>query len=117
MCSEPSNSSKGLSKTTARFVFVNEVLVESSSDAPAGVVCVSFEEALKSHGEVLQQHFMQREMELGSAKFAALHLASVRSGVVVIVPKGVKLEAPIEVFHWAAGAEVRDLPTHADCHR
>lgn len=102
--------SKGLAKTAARFVFVNEVLVESSSDAPTGVVCVSFEEALKSHGDVLQQHFMQREMELGSAKFAALHLALVRSGTVIIVPKGVKLDAPIEIFHWAAGANVAIFP-------
>lgn len=103
--------SKGLAKTAARLVFLNEALVESKIEAQAaGVVIASFADALKSHGDVLQQHFMKREMELGSAKFAALHLALVRSGVVVIVPKGVKLEAPIEVFHWAAGANVAIFP-------
>lgn len=103
--------SKGLAKTAARLVFVNEALVESKIEAQAaGVVIASFADALKSHGDVLQQHFMKREMELGSAKFAALHLALVRSGIVVIVPKGVKLEAPIEVFHWAAGANVAIFP-------
>ena len=103
--------SKGLEKTSATFVFVNDALVSSRTDGlPAGVVCLPFAEALKTQEDVLEHYFMKREMELGSAKFAALHLAMVRAGTVVIVPKGVKVEAPIEVFHWAAGANTAIFP-------
>jgi Fe-S cluster assembly protein SufD len=103
--------SKGLEKTAASFVFVNDRLVSSQSDAlPAGVVCLPFAEALKTQDDVLEHYFMKREMELGSAKFAALHLAMVQAGTVIIVPKGVKVETPIEVFHWAAGANTAIFP-------
>ena len=103
--------SKGLASSAATFVFVNDRLVSSQvSGLPAGVVCLPFSDALKSQDDVLEHYFMKREMELGSAKFAALHLAMVRAGVVVIVPKGVKVEAPIEIFHWAAGANTAIFP-------
>jgi len=103
--------SKGLEKTAATFVFVNDVLVFSQTDGlPAGVVCQPLAEALKTQDDVLEHYFMKREMELGSAKFAALHLAMVQAGTVIIVPKGVKVEAPIEVFHWAAGENTAIFP-------
>lgn len=103
--------SKGLEKTAATFVFVNDRLVSSKTEGlPAGVSCLPFTDALRSQDDVLEHYFMKREMELGSAKFAALHLAMVKAGTVVVVPKGVKLEAPIEVFHWAAGANTAIFP-------
>ena len=103
--------SKGLEKTAATFVFVNDVLVSSqTAGLAASVVCLPFAEALKTQDDVLEQYFMKREMELGSAKFAALHLAMVQAGTVVIVPKGVKVDAPIEVFHWAAGENTAIFP-------
>ncbi len=103
--------SVGLKERSARFVFVNDVLVESDhSGLPEGVACVSFADALRDHSEVLQQHFMQREMTLGSAKFAALHLAHVKAGVVVIVPKGAVVEKPVEVFHWVVGDHAAIFP-------
>jgi len=33
-----------------------------------------------------------------------------QAGTVIIVPKGVKVEAPIEVFHWAAGVKTAIFP-------
>ena len=103
--------SKGLAKTSARFVFVNDQLVSSDAEGlAAGVICLPFAEALKTQDDVLEHYFMKREMELGSAKFAALHLAMVRAGTVIIVPKGVKVEAPIEVFHWAVGENTAIFP-------
>ncbi|MDB6007398.1 MAG: Fe-S cluster assembly protein SufD [Prosthecobacter sp.] len=102
---------QGLKVSTARFVFVNDVLVESETTSlPAGVVCVTFADALRDHSEVLKQHFMQREMTLGSAKFAALHLAHVKAGVVVIVPKNVAIEKPVEIFHWVVGDHAAIFP-------
>ena len=53
---------------------------------------------------------MQREAALGSAKFAALHLAHVQAGIVVIVPKNVVVENPIEVFHWVATENAAIFP-------
>ncbi len=104
-------ATEGLKERSARFVFVNDVLVESQTDTlPAGVVCVNFAEALKTHGDVLKQHFMQREMTLGSAKFAALHLAHVRAGSVSIVPRGIAIEKPIEIFHWVVGDHAAIFP-------
>ena len=96
--------SQGLADAAARLVFVNDRLVRShAATLPAGVVCVSFEDALRDHPDLLEKHFMRREAFLGSAKFAALHLAHVRAGTVVFVPAGIVLERPVEVFHWVAG--------------
>ena len=103
--------STALPGAVGRFVFVNDRLVSSqAAGLPEGVVCLPFAEALLSQDDVLEHYIMKREMELGSAKFAALHLAMVRAGIVVIVPKGVKIEAPIEVFHWAAGDNTAIFP-------
>lgn len=103
--------SKGLEKTSATFVFVNDRLVSSKVDEQQpGVVCLPFAEALKTQEDVLEHYFMKREMELGSQKFAALHLAMVQAGTVIIVPKGVKVEHPVEVFHWAAGEGTAIFP-------
>ena len=96
--------SHGLEKTSAKFIFVNDVLVHVETKAlPQGIICLPFADALKSHGDILEQYLMKREAQLGSEKFAALHLAHVRAGVVVIAPKNSVLEDPIEVFHWTSG--------------
>ena len=102
---------EGLKERAARFVFVNDTLVESdTAGLPEGVVCVNFAEALQSHAEVLQEHFMKGDLPLGSAKFAALHLAHVKAGTVIIVPKNVVIEKPVEVFHWVVGDHAAIFP-------
>lgn len=102
---------QGLADVAARFVFVNERLVQAETPAlPPGVICLPLDEALRTRGEVLQKHFMKREAFLGSAKFAMLHLAHVKAGMVIHVPKNVVLEKPIEVFHWAAGTGTAVFP-------
>ena len=104
-------ATEGLKERAARFVFVNDTLVESDTiGLPAGVVCVSFEEALKAHEAALQEHFMKGEQALGSNKFAALHLAHVKAGTVVIVPKNVVIEKPVEIFHWVVGDHAAIFP-------
>ena len=96
----------GTSRSPAiKLVFVNDILVHEDTEAVnGGIVCLPFSEALKSQGDVLEQYLMKRKVELGSAKFAALHLAHVRAGVVVLAPKNAVLEHPIEIFHWVSGA-------------
>lgn len=104
-------ASVGLEKTAATFIFVNDQLVSSTTEGLlSGVICLPFAEALSTQEDVLAHYFMKREMELGSQKFAALHLAMVQAGTVIIVPKGVKVEHPVEVFHWASGANTAVFP-------
>ncbi len=103
--------SSGLQETAATFIFVNDRLVASNTEGlPQGVTCISFSEALHSQDDILQHYFMKREMELGSQKFASLHLAMVQAGTVIVVPKGVTVEKPIEVFHWAVGQHTAIFP-------
>ncbi len=104
-------ASAGLAETAARFVFVNDQLVQAdTSRLPAGVICEPLADALVKHPEAVEKHLMRREAALGSAKFAALHLAHVQAGVVIIVPKDVVVEHPIEVFHWIASEGAAIFP-------
>lgn len=79
-------------------------------ELPEGVICLPFEQALIEHGDLVKEHFMQRETRLGSAKFAALHKARVKSGLFVYVPDGVVVEKPIEVTHTLTGSQVAVFP-------
>jgi Fe-S cluster assembly protein SufD len=99
-----------LEVSAAKFVFINDELVLSDSRLPDGVVCLPLAEALATHGELVREHFMRRDTRLGSAKFTALHEASLRNGLFVFVPDGVEVEEPIEVFHWLAGENVVIFP-------
>lgn len=103
--------STGLGEHSAKLVFVNDRLViDDNARLPQGVSCLSFEEALRTQGDVLEQYLMKRKAQLGSEKFAALHLAHVRAGAVILVPKNVVITAPIEVFHWVTGENAVIFP-------
>lgn len=82
----------------------------SIPELPEGVICLPFEEALQTHGDLVQKHFMQRETRLGSAKYAELHKANVKSGLFVYVPDGVVVEKPIEVTHTLTGSNQSVFP-------
>lgn len=103
--------SKGLTHVAARLIFLNDRLIHSQTDGlEHGVVVLPFAEALRTHGDVLQQYLMKRKADLGSEKFAALHLAHVRAGAVVLAPKNAVLKAPIEIFHWVSGVNSLVFP-------
>lgn len=94
----------GVAKPAAKFVFLNDQLIQADIYALAqGVQCLPFAEALRTQGDVLEQYFMKRPAPLGGEKFAALHLAHVRAGAVILVPKNAVLKEPIEIFHCVAG--------------
>jgi len=99
-----------LQQVSKRLVFVNEELVHSSGELPQGVVVLPLLEALQSHGDLVKQHFMQRQTQLGSAKYSALHQANVNAGLFVHVPDNVQIEHPIEVSHFAKGAGLSLFP-------
>ena len=102
--------SSGLESTAAKFVFVNDELVHSESNLPEGVICLPLAEALVSHGDLVAKHFMRQETRLGSAKFAALHEASVTNGLFIHTGDKVEIDGAIEVHHWISGSNTVIFP-------
>jgi Fe-S cluster assembly protein SufD len=102
--------SSGLEAPAAKLVFVNDELVHVESKLPEGVICLPLAEALVSHSDLVQQHFMKHETRLGSAKFAALHEASLTNGLFVHVPDHVEVDGSIEVHHWITGENTIIFP-------
>ncbi len=88
----------------ARLVFADDQLLErdalSEELEKRGVIFQPIERALVEHEELFRKHFMSEPATLGSRKFAALHAAHVTAGAFLYVPRGVTLEAPVEIFHW-----------------
>jgi Fe-S cluster assembly protein SufD len=107
--SAPANSadlitrSVGIEKPAARFIFLNDDLIFAESSLADPIICLSLAEALEKHSDLVEQHFMKQETRLGSAKYAALHEASVKNGVFVHVPENQIIDGTIEVHHWISG--------------
>jgi Fe-S cluster assembly protein SufD len=102
--------STGLEAPAAKLIFVNDELVHVESHLPEGVICLPLAEALVSHSDLVQAHFMKQETRLGSAKFAALHEASLTNGLFVHVSDKVEIDGTIEVHHWISGANTVIFP-------
>jgi Fe-S cluster assembly protein SufD len=102
--------STGLESTAAKLIFANEVLIHSESRLPAGVTCLPLAEALVSHSDLVEAHFMRQEPRLGSAKYAAWHEANVSNGIFIHVPDNTEVEGTIEIHHWIVGADVVIFP-------
>ncbi len=96
--------SVGLEETSGRLVFADDQFLErdalSEKLRQVGVIFQPLERAMVEHEDLFRRHFMSQPATLGSAKFAALHEAFVRSGTFLYVPRGVELELPLETFHW-----------------
>lgn len=105
--------SVGVEKNSARVVFVNnEVVLQEIEGLPDGVVCLPMNEALAQHGDKVRESFMKEETQLGGKKFAALHGSGDLSGVFIYVPDGIKLEQPVEIFHWLGGGNGNVILPH-----
>src|SRR5881398_42932 len=106
--------SRGLDHYAARLIFANDQLIErdvvSEDLKKRGVIFQPLERAMVGHADLFGKYFMSTEASLGSAKFAALHQALVSSGTFLFVPRGVEIEAPIEIFHWLRGENVSVFP-------
>jgi Fe-S cluster assembly protein SufD len=103
-CATILEQSRGLEEVAGRMIFAGDQLIErdviSDQLKKRGVIFQSLERATVEHAELFRKHFMSQPATLGSAKFAALHKASVSSGTFLYVPRGVEIELPIEIFHW-----------------
>jgi Fe-S cluster assembly protein SufD len=97
----------GNDRIGGRMVFANHMLldrrVHAAELAAQGVIWKPLDAALVEHPELIRRHFMARDAQLGSRKFAALHRANVRTGTFLYVPRDVEIDLPLEVFHWLAG--------------
>ena len=99
--------SSGLAEAAGKAVFANDTLLSrevlADTLAQKGVIWKPLEVAAAEHPELFRKHFMAHGAPLGSAKFAALHAARVKTGTFLYVPRGVEIDLPIEVFHWLSG--------------
>lgn len=63
-----------------------------------GVIFEDMDVAVQKYPELVQQYFMKRCVPIADHKFAALHAAVWSGGTFLYVPKGVKVEAPLQAY-------------------
>jgi len=81
-------------------MYQSEVIYErmKRSLEAQGVVFMSMDEAVKKYPELVQRYFMTRCIPPTYHKFAALNGALWSGGSFIYVPKGVKIEKPVQVY-------------------
>jgi len=104
----------GFDEVSGRIIFADDQLLRRDALPEKfqrlGVIFQPIERAIIEHEELFRRHFMAQPATLGSAKFAALHQALLRSGTFLYIPRGVQLELPIETFHWLHGENAAIFP-------
>src|SRR3989344_6032357 len=63
-----------------------------------GVVFLDFDEAVKQYPEMVKEYFMNSCVNPNLHKFAALHGAVFSGGTFIYVPKGVKIDEPLQAY-------------------
>jgi Fe-S cluster assembly protein SufD len=76
---------------------------DGASLAGQGVVFEDFATALRDHGDLLREALGSLVSE-ADGKFASLATSLAADGVVLIIPPGLQLEAPLHSVLWAPGA-------------
>ncbi len=76
-------------------VLYNNIQKELESQ---GVIFMSMDQALREHEELVKKYFMTTCVPAGDNKFSALHGAVWSGGSFVHVPKGVKIERPLQIY-------------------
>ncbi len=74
-----------------------------------GVVFASLQEALKTHGDIISNHFMQ-VIKADEHKLTALHSAMWSGGIFLYVPKNVQVEVPLQALFLTDDAEASLSP-------
>lgn len=64
-----------------------------------GIIFCSMDEAVQKYPELIKKYFM-KAVSVGNNKFSALHAAVWSGGVFVYVPKGLKIELPLQGYFW-----------------
>ena len=63
-----------------------------------GVVFLDCGEALKQYPEMMKEYFMTSCVPVGLHKFSALHAAVWSGGTFIYIPKGVKVDQPLQAY-------------------
>ena len=63
-----------------------------------GVIFLDFDTAVQEHEDLVRKYF-QKAIPAGLHKYAALHYAVWSGGTFVYVPKGVKVEVPLQTYY------------------
>ncbi|MBR9699648.1 Fe-S cluster assembly protein SufB [Candidatus Woesearchaeota archaeon] len=66
--------------------------------AKKGVVFVDMDEAVKKYPDLVKKYFMTSCVPIGLHKFSALHAAVWSGGTFIYVPKGVKVDLPLQAY-------------------
>lgn len=112
--------SSRLKDVAGRFVFIDDNLAAPRYLDPElkekGVIFTTLFDALNQHEALVKNYFMRQSPQLGSEKFEALHLALLRNGLFVYIPKGLEIDRPFVVSNWSQATGSAIFPhTHFIC--
>lgn len=71
-----------------------------------GVIFTDIFTALREHGDLVKQYYMQDAVSADEHRLTSLHAALMNGGVFVYVPKNVQVEVPLQVIFWQEDPEV-----------
>lgn len=91
-------------------IFANDRLLHREPLNNSAPMLLPLAEAWESHGDLIRDHLMRHPLPTGSEKFAQLHLASLKSGTFLYLPKGCHVKQPLHVAHWLAGEAQSAFP-------
>ncbi len=63
-----------------------------------GVIFEDMDVALREHEELVKEYFMKKVVPIADHKFSALHAAVWSGGTFLYVPKGVKVDKPLQAY-------------------
>ena len=69
-----------------------------------GIIFTSMDTAIQEHGDLVQDYFMKKCVPPQDNKFSALHGAVWSGGSFLYVPKGVKVDLPLQAYFRMEGA-------------
>ncbi len=72
--------------------------------AAKGVLLLSLREAVTTHPELLERHLATDALPPEQGKFQALNAALWTDGILLYVPRGVRLDHPVRVTRWVSEA-------------
>jgi len=84
-------------------VFIDGRVVHTDIDealASKGALLMSLHQAIEQHPDLLEEHLATKAVPPEDGKFAALNAALWTDGVLLHVPRGVRLDRPVRVTRW-----------------
>jgi len=95
----------GGAENALRIVIANDTIIHFSREAEnlPGLTILPWEKALTTHRSIIEKHFQNPPLHLGSERYTHLHAAMCTNGLLIHIAKNTELERDIEIHHWVAG--------------